>query len=106
MAHIKFIVADGTETQIEAESDISLMIAAITHGIHGIVAECGGACSCATCHVMVDPDWYGRLPEPQSFEKDMIEFVAEPRPTSRLSCQINVTDELDGLVVRIPESQY
>jgi len=106
MAKIKFIVADGTETQIEAENDVSLMLAAVNNGIPGIVAECGGACSCATCHVIVDPDWYNRLPEPEGFEKDMIEFVAQPELTSRLSCQINVNEELDGLVVKIPESQY
>jgi len=106
MAQIKFIVSDGSETQIEAENDVSLMLAAVNNGIPGIVAECGGACSCATCHVIVDPDWYDRLPEPEGFEKDMIEFVAQPQPTSRLSCQINVNEELDGLVVRIPESQY
>ena len=106
MAQIKFIVSDGSETQIEAENDVSLMLAAVNNGIPGIVAECGGACSCATCHVIVDPDWYDRLPEPEGFEKDMIEFVAQPQPTSRLSCQINVNEELDGLVIRIPESQY
>ncbi len=106
MAKIKFIVTDGTETQIEAENDVSLMLAAVNNGIPGIVAECGGACSCATCHVIVDPDWYDRLPEPEDFEKDMIEFVAQPEPTSRLSCQINVNEELDGLVIKVPESQY
>lgn len=106
MAHIKFIAADGTETGIDAENDISLMTAAINNGIPGIVAECGGACSCATCHVIVDPEWYDKLPPAQNIEKDMIEFVAEPHKTSRLSCQINVTDELDGLVVRVPESQF
>ncbi len=106
MAHIKFITADGKETEIEAENDISLMMAAINNGVPGIVAECGGACSCATCHVIVDPEWYYKLPQPQGIEKDMIEFVAEPQKTSRLSCQINVSDDIDGLVVRVPESQF
>ena len=106
MANIKFITADGTETEIIAENDISLMLNAVNNGIDGIVAECGGACSCATCHVIVDPDWYNKLPEPQNLEKDMLEFVAEPSDTSRLSCQIKVTDDLDGLVVRVPSAQY
>ena len=106
MANIKFIAADGTETEITAENDISLMLNAVNNGIDGIVAECGGACSCATCHVIVDPDWYTKLAEPQNLEKDMLEFVAEPSETSRLSCQINVNDDLDGLVVRVPSAQY
>ncbi|MEX2352859.1 MAG: 2Fe-2S iron-sulfur cluster-binding protein [Gammaproteobacteria bacterium] len=106
MAHIKFIAADGKETEIDAENGISVMIAAVNNGIDGIVAECGGAASCATCHVIVDPEWYDKLPAPESIEKDMLEFAAEPSETSRLSCQIKVTDEIDGLVVRLPESQY
>jgi 2Fe-2S ferredoxin len=106
MARIKFISAEGDETEIDAENDISLMVNAINNGIDGIVAECGGACSCATCHVIVDPEWYKKLPEPQSLEKDMLEFVAEPSETSRLSCQINVSDELDGLVVKVPSTQF
>jgi 2Fe-2S ferredoxin len=106
MAKIKFISADGNETEITAENNVSLMVNAVNNGIEGIVAECGGACSCATCHVIVDPEWYGKLPEPQNLEKDMLEFVAEPSDTSRLSCQINVTDELDGLVVTVPSAQY
>ena len=106
MAKIKFISTNGDETEITADSNISLMVNAINNGIDGIVAECGGACSCATCHVIVDPEWYGKLPDPQNLEKDMLEFVAEPSETSRLSCQITVTDELDGLVVTVPSAQY
>lgn len=106
MARIKFIAADGTETEINAEPGTSLMVAAVNNGIKGIVAECGGACSCATCHVKVDPSWYDRLTPPASLEKDMLEFAAEPSDTGRLSCQIPVTDELDGLVVRVPSAQY
>ena len=82
------------------------MLAAVNNNVPGIVAECGGACSCATCHVHVDPDWYDRLPPPQDMEKDMLEFAIDPDETSRLSCQISITEELDGLVVRTPESQY
>jgi ferredoxin, 2Fe-2S len=106
MAKITFIGVDGNETEITAENDVSLMVSAINNGIDGIVAECGGACSCATCHVIVDPEWYVKLPDPQNLEKDMLEFVAEPSDTSRLSCQINVTDELDGMVVTVPSAQY
>ena len=106
MPKVKFIAADGSEKEIDAQNDVSLMMNAINNGIDGIVAECGGACSCATCHVIVDPEWYGKLPEPQNLEKDMLEFVAEPSDTSRLSCQINMTDDLDGIVVTVPSAQY
>ena len=106
MAKITFISPDGTETVIEAENDISVMVNAINNGIEGIIAECGGACSCATCHVIVDPAWYDKLPAPENMEKDMLEFAAEPSETSRLSCQIKVNDDLDGLVVRVPSAQY
>jgi len=106
MAKIKFISPNGDETEIKAENDVSLMLAAVNNGVEGIIAECGGACSCATCHVIVDKKWYGKLPKPQNLEKDMLEFVAEPSETSRLSCQINVNDSLDGLIVSVPSAQY
>ena len=106
MPKITFISPDGTETEIDAENDISVMVNAINNGIEGIIAECGGACSCATCHVIVDPAWYDKLPAPENMEKDMLEFAAEPSETSRLSCQIKVNDDLDGLVVRVPSAQY
>jgi 2Fe-2S ferredoxin len=106
MAKITFISADGTETVINAENGVSLMMAAVNNGIKGIVAECGGACSCATCHVIVDKDWYAKLTPAAQLEKDMLEFAAEPSETGRLSCQIPVTDALDGLVVRVPAAQY
>ena len=106
MAKIIYISSDGATTEVEAQNGISVMQAAVNNGVPGIVAECGGACSCATCHVHVDPAWYPRLPEPQGTERDMLEFVIDPRETSRLSCQIKITDELDGLVVHTPVSQY
>jgi len=106
MPKIKFISADGNESEINAENGISLMVNAVNNGIDGIVAECGGAASCATCHVIVDPEWYGRLPAPEAIEKDMIEFAVERSDTSRLSCQIKVTDAIDGLIVRVPANQY
>jgi len=106
MARITFISADGTRTEINAVNGTSLMVAAVNNGIKGIVAECGGACSCATCHVIVDQEWYKKLTPAAQLEKDMLEFAAEPAETGRLSCQIPVTDELDGLVVTVPSAQY
>ncbi|MEJ2759978.1 MAG: 2Fe-2S iron-sulfur cluster-binding protein [Gammaproteobacteria bacterium] len=106
MPKIKYIAADGTETVVEAKVGQSVMLTAINNNVPGIVAECGGACSCATCHVHVEPEWSDRLPPPEDMEKDMLEFAMEPDETSRLSCQIKVTEELDGLVVHTPESQY
>lgn len=106
MAKITFITADGSQTEVAGKNGDSVMVTAVNNGIEGIIAECGGAASCATCHVIVDPEWYARLPEPQSIEKDMLEFAAERTDTSRLSCQIKVSDDIDGLVVTVPESQY
>lgn len=106
MPKVTFIAADGTRTDVEAANGLTLMQAAVNNGIPGIVAECGGACSCATCHVHVAKEWYDRLPAPEGMEKEMIEFVMEPQPTSRLSCQIKLNDTLDGLVVHTPKSQY
>ena len=82
-----------------------VMSTAINNDVPGIVAECHGACCCATCHVYVDPEWYAMLPEPTDHEMDMLEFAIDPKETSRLGCQIKITDDLDGLVVHTPESQ-
>lgn len=106
MPKITYIAFDGTETTVDAKEGMSVMQTAVNNGVDGIVAECGGACSCATCHVYVDEEWFDKLPEAQSMEKEMLDFVMSPEPTSRLSCQIKVTAELDGLVVNTPESQY
>lgn len=106
MPKITYIAFDGNETTVDAKEGMSVMQTAVNNGVDGIVAECGGACSCATCHVYVDEGWFGKLPEAQAMEKEMLDFVMSPEPTSRLSCQIKVTGELDGLVVRTPESQY
>ena len=75
------------------------------NGVEGIVAECGGCCSCSTCHVYVAGDWFDRLPPVEPMEEDMLDFAYDVQPTSRLSCQIKVTEALDGLVVRVPERQ-
>jgi len=106
MAHITYIGFDGTTTQVEVAIGSTVMQGAIDNGIDGIVADCGGACSCATCHCYVDDAWIERVGEPGSTEKEMLEFTVEPRPNSRLSCQITVTEELDGLVVHLPEAQF
>ena len=106
MPKITYIAFDGTETVVDAKEGMSVMQTAVNNGVDGIVAECGGACSCATCHVHVEEEWFDKLPEAQNMEKEMLDFVMSPQPTSRLSCQIKVTAELDGLVVHTPESQY
>lgn len=107
MIHIRFIAADQSVQTIQAQPGQSLMQAAVDAHVRGIEADCGGSLSCATCHVMVDPPWAGLLPAPGSDERDMLGFAASPaEPGSRLSCQIRLTPELDGLVVRLPAAQY
>lgn len=89
--------------EVEAEEGINLMQLAVGNDVPGIEAECGGAMTCATCHVHVDSAWYERLPKPAEAEVQMLDFADNPCETSRLSCQIEVTSELDGLVVQVPE---
>lgn len=105
MPKITFIEHDGTAHTVEALPKRSVMAAALRHDVPGIVAECGGSCSCATCHVYVDPAWVARTGEPGEMEREMLESAADLGPTSRLSCQIKYTDALDGLLVRIPATQ-
>ena len=106
MARITFIQPDGTEQTVDGAPGMTVMETAKTNLIEGIEAECGGACACATCHVYVDEAWRERTGGPSQMEEDMLDFAFEVRPESRLSCQIKVTPELDGLVVRIPEKQF
>ena len=105
MAKIQFIDFGGTARTVEAEPGSTVMEAAIKNGVPGIEAECGGACACATCHVYIEPDWREKVGAPSSMEEDMLDFAYDVRPNSRLSCQITVTQELDGLSVRTPERQ-
>jgi ferredoxin, 2Fe-2S len=106
MIHIRFIAPDQTVRNLEVQPGQSLMKAAVDADVKGIEADCGGTLSCATCHVMVDPAWADRLPPPVADERDMLDFAAAPvEATSRLSCQIQLTPELDGLVVRLPPTQ-
>jgi 2Fe-2S ferredoxin len=105
MPKITFIEPDGTEHPVEAEIGATVMETAIRNLVPGIEAECGGACACATCHVYVDESWKETVGGASSMEEDMLDFAFDVRPTSRLSCQIKVTDALDGLVVHTPEKQ-
>jgi 2Fe-2S ferredoxin len=106
MTKITYIEDSGTEHLIEATPGQSVMEAAVKNGVPGIVAECGGSCACATCQVFVEPDWFATTGPAGPMEQSMLECVPETRPTSRLSCQIKISVELDGLIVRIPKSQY
>lgn len=105
MAVVTFLHNDGTGVEVEAIAGSTIRDMAVGHMIDGIVGECGGNCSCATCHVIVDPDWYERVGEPHSLERDLLSFLDDATPTSRLSCQLRVSDSLDGLVLRIPNQQ-
>ncbi len=103
MPTITYIV-DGNARRIDAPNGISLMQLALSNGIPGIVGECGGVMSCATCHVYVDAEWFDRLAPQQPSERDMLEFADDPTQFSRLGCQIKVRDELNGLVVHVPKA--
>lgn len=105
MPKITYIDHSGRSYTVEAEIDQTVMETAIKHNIPGIVAECGGACSCATCHVYVDEAWVEVTGEPSEMEEDMLDFAYDVRATSRLSCQLRVKSAYDGLIVRIPERQ-
>jgi 2Fe-2S ferredoxin len=106
MPKVVYKLHGGGERAVDVPVGSSVMLGAVNNNIKGIEAECGGCCSCATCHVYVDPAFYGRLPPPDSTEAELLTGTAAPaRPTSRLSCQITVTPELDGLTVEMPERQ-
>jgi 2Fe-2S ferredoxin len=106
MAKITFIEPSGNAQTVEAEPGMTLMEAAVRNMVPGIDADCGGACACATCHVYVDPDWFDRVGERNDIEQDMLDFAFDVRENSRLSCQIKITEDMDGLVVRVPEKQF
>jgi 2Fe-2S ferredoxin len=105
MAKITYIDVDGNTRTVDGEVGATVMETAIKNAVPGIEAECGGACACSTCHVYVDEAWTAKTGEPSPMEEDMLDFAFDVRPTSRLSCQIKVRDDLDGLVVRTPERQ-
>ena len=106
MTRILFIEHDGTEHPVEVEPKGSVMLAAVTNGVPGIDADCGGACSCATCHVYVNEDWLEKLAPIEPMEEAMLSLSTDRKDNSRLSCQIPVSEELDGLVVTTPEFQF
>lgn len=105
MPKITFIAHDGTERTVDGEVGLSVMRAAIDNLVPGIDADCGGECSCATCHVYVDAAWMPKVGEPGEREESMLDLNPEREPNSRLSCQIPVTEAIDGLVVKVPEFQ-
>jgi len=103
---ITFIEFDGTAHEVDVPAGGSVMEAAVSNNVPGIDADCGGACACATCHVFVNGAWMDKVGERGDMEQSMLDFAENVRPTSRLSCQIVLTDELDGLVVDMPEAQH
>ena len=106
MAKITYIEHSGTEHVIDVKNGLSVMEGAVKNNIPGIDADCGGACACATCHVYVDAAWQSKTGEKSAMEESMLDFAENVEDNSRLSCQIKVSDDLDGLVVRMPESQH
>ncbi len=105
MAIIKYIEHDGKEHEVNVASGLSVMEGAVHNDIPGIDADCGGSMACATCHVYVKEEWFNKLPKKEDGEEDMLDMAFEPKKNSRLSCQLMVTDQLEGLVVNLPEKQ-
>ena len=105
MPKITYIEHNGKNHTIEVANGLSVMEGAVQNNIPGIDADCGGSMACATCHVYVEDSWFNKLPEPEDAEKDMIDMAYEPKKNSRLSCQIIVSDEINGLTVTTPEKQ-
>jgi ferredoxin, 2Fe-2S len=105
MVKIAYVQFNGREDVLDVAPGLSVMEGAVRNNVRGIIAECGGACSCATCHVYVDEAWVDRLGKKSEIEEALLDAVCDPQPNSRLSCQIKVTEELKGLVVRIPAKQ-
>ena len=106
MAKSKYIEHGGKEHEIDVPNGLTVMEGAIKNNIPGIDADCGGACACATCHVYVSKDWIEKLNPKEDTEEDMLDFAFDVKENSRLSCQISVSDELDGLIVSLPEKQF
>ena len=106
MAKITYIEFTGEEHTIDVKPGQSVMEGAVKNNIPGIDADCGGACACATCHVYVDDAWSEKTGQQSAMEESMLDFAEAVKPNSRLSCQIKVTEALDGLIVRMPENQH
>ena len=105
MPKITYIEHNGTSHQIDVANGLTVMEGAVQNNIPGIDADCGGSMACATCHVYVKEDWFNRIPKKENGEEDMIDMAYEPNKFSRLSCQITVSDEIEGLVVKLPKKQ-
>ncbi|WP_439560204.1 2Fe-2S iron-sulfur cluster-binding protein [Roseinatronobacter sp.] len=106
MARITYVEFNGTEHVVDVAAGLTVMEGARDNGIPGIEADCGGACACSTCHVYIAPDWVEKLPPKDPMEEDMLDFAFQPdAQRSRLTCQVKVTDDLDGLKVFMPEKQ-
>lgn len=105
MAKVTFIEPDGTQKTLEAVNGHSLMDAAVRNGVKGIQAECGGACSCATCHGYIENNWIEKVGFAEGDELDMLEFASDVQQNSRLCCQVKITADLEGIVIRLPETQ-
>jgi 2Fe-2S ferredoxin len=106
MPKITYIEHNGSEHTIDVPVGWTVMEGAVKNRVPGIDADCGGACACATCHVYVDPAWRDKIPAREDMEESMLDFALDTQPESRLSCQIKVKEELDGLIVRMPRSQH
>ena len=105
MAKITYIEHNGTNHTVDVQNGLTVMEGAVQNDIPGIDADCGGGMACATCHVYVKEEWLDKLPTKENGEEDMLDMAFEPKKNSRLSCQLIVSDELDGLVVNIPTKQ-
>ena len=105
MAKITYIEHSGKSHVVEVPKELTVMEGAVQNNIPGIDADCGGSCACATCHVYVDEKWFNKLPKKEDAEQDMLDMAFEPNKFSRLTCQITVSDDLDGMVVKMPSKQ-
>jgi len=105
MAKITYIEHNGKSHVVEVPKELTVMEGAVQNNIPGIDADCGGSCACATCHVYVDDKWFDKLPDIENAEQDMLDMAFEPKKFSRLGCQITITKDLDGLVVKMPSKQ-
>jgi ferredoxin, 2Fe-2S len=106
MPKVIYISSDGTRHETEVENGYSVMEGAINNDIEGIVAECGGACACATCHSYVDEAWMDKMPSMDDMEDSMLDAAFERKDNSRLTCQIEINDNLDGLVIHVADNEY
>lgn len=105
MAKVTYVEFTGAEHAVDLEPGLSVMQGAVNNSVQGIIGDCGGACSCATCHVYVESAWLDKIGEKSAMEEALLEEVCDAQPNSRLSCQIKITEALDGLVVRLPAKQ-